>query len=183
MDNLVDWIVNHIYIVFVVVFALYSMFSKGVKGATKGGMPTFGGKPESAETQRNSDSSDSDDDWDEDTDESSPYSDSHTAARRPSYNTFEKEYDGEGKTMELDTTLDDRIREMEAERRRIQKHLDSVSTSHMPGVTELSDSSSSSIENDNNIQADDLRRGIVWAEILGPPRAKQSLAASRRTQR
>lgn len=76
------------------------------------------------------------------------------------------------------STLEDRIRAMEEERRSVLARLDRISNARESG--EITDAPEGALQERSTVTAADLRRGVIWAEILGPPRSKRYMGGGRR---
>ncbi|WP_025683271.1 hypothetical protein [Paenibacillus maysiensis] len=195
--NFISWIFEHLYILIVIGFALVSFLGKSMKSTERKappgkGMPTFGGDHGS----RGPSSS------------SGPFSTEHRQEQRQPQrqNTAgelqrqfpdERRVVMEARRMEeqmndwteteqqtnrdsLDngSTLEDRIRAMEEERRSVLARLDRISNARESG--EITDAPEGASQERSTVTAADLRRGVIWAEILGPPRSKRYMGGGRR---
>ncbi|MBB6020516.1 hypothetical protein HNR77_001577 [Paenibacillus sp. JGP012] len=191
--SLFEWIFNNLYVVAVAAFVLFSFLGKLGKSANPNqkrsgnGMPTFGGgddrnrRADNAPTQQPSRSDDrryeeqyderyDDERYDQQYDEryDQPYSEPAASSRQG---------DDFGREQPLDnmrSSVDEQMRKMEEQQRAIQKRLNRISSASAPsalnssvGDTDTSDSGSS------RLRAEDIRTGVLWAEVLGAPRSKQ----------
>lgn len=157
---------NIIWILAVVGFAIYSAIGKNGKpkqGDKSGGMPTFGGPREVAERPSRS----NDDRRSIDTPE-------YHSSPSPNYESGE----GEGESQmwqenSLEDSMERRQQMMQNDINRVTVALDKIA-----GGTEGEDayrlSDDSLNRQSSNYNAEHLRSGVVWAEILGPPRAKRA---------
>lgn len=195
-----DWIFNNIYIVAGIVFFIFSALGKMGKGSEEkktNRMPTFGGGDNSAEqgprsgkavnpgqqarrveqwpsTEVNAGQSadnSSRDKYDED-EELDPY---YEERERAYVSSADSRYDVQS---ELDDphssrdSMEQRKRNMQAELDKIHKHLDKM-TSHIPEtLVEVTDTEGNLQQRKQSDLAEQARRGVLWSEILGPPRSK-----------
>ncbi|MEK5407520.1 hypothetical protein CPY53_05905 [Paenibacillus polymyxa] len=191
--NFISWIFDHLYILIVIGFALVSFLGKSIQGGDRKspprqGMPTFGGDHGS----RGSSTS------------SRPFTTEPEIERRQQDVTgelqrqfpnerravmearrIEEVGDGLKKEEQMDqdsldngTTLEDRIRIMEEERRMVLARLDRISNAS--DSEEITDGLEQTSQERGTVNAADLRRGVIWAEILGPPRSKRYMGGGRR---
>ncbi|MFM9280733.1 hypothetical protein [Paenibacillus jiagnxiensis] len=176
---MIEWIVQHLYLVAVIVFALLSFLGKtspGKENKRRGGgrMPTFGGPAEGFPSRgRKRDDGDKpqpqytvpDKDFGE-----RGYAESAPApetVRNAAGNDLE-----EGLSMEYtgaDSTLEGRIRTMEEERQRVLQRLDRISGGDMAVYGE----DDQGTEGRSRFRTADVRNGIIWSEILSPPKARR----------
>lgn len=201
-----EWILDNIYIVAVIVFFLLSSLGKLGKGSNENKpnrMPTFGGEGDSAEqgpraakaarpgqqvrrvqswpgaevpTGQAADKR-SNDQFDDDEDEEF---DPYYGERGRTYESpadFESRYDVLSELDDPHSTIDSmeqRKRNMQAELDQIHKQLDRM-TSHIPEtLVEVTDADSKSPRKQSNF-AEEVRKGVIWSEILGPPRSKRPM--------
>ncbi|MDP4096987.1 DUF4164 domain-containing protein [Paenibacillus sp. P96] len=173
---MIEWIVQHLYLVAVIVFALLSFLGKtnsGGKHKRRGGhMPSFGGpvdRPSPGTTKQ--------DDKDEpeyvfvdrDLREKKPYE--NTAAEYTTRNAAADDLD-EGQSLEYvdaNSTLEGRIRAMEEERQRVLQRLDRITGGELSVYGE----EGQRLETASRFRTAEIRSGIIWSEILSPPKAKR----------
>ncbi|WP_433946089.1 hypothetical protein [Paenibacillus sp. SN-8-1] len=184
MNDLLEWVQSHLYLVIVIGFAILSMLGK--KGKIQGGgsnrMPTFGGgsgqepkvggQPENTGPstlqsvgQANEPGRASDqtlDEWGRN-------------ILSPSVNWAEHEENSIGqKSAEIEEgreaaeiiSLQRKLEQLERTNRSLVREL---KRKNLPG----SGSSSTLGEGTSSLKASELAEGVVWAEILGKPRAKR----------
>lgn len=68
-----------------------------------------------------------------------------------------------------DSTLEGRMRAMEEDRQRVLQRLDRISGGEMAVYGE----NDRETEGRSRFRTDDIRSGIIWSEILSPPKAKR----------
>lgn len=71
--------------------------------------------------------------------------------------------------------MDHRVRMMESDLDRIHSELDRMTVALPETVVEIHEEEREQRNNDRSVFAEQARNGIVWAEILGPPRAKRPM--------
>jgi hypothetical protein len=192
--GLFEWIFNNLYIVAVIAFALFSFLGKAAKSADpnkkrpNNGMPTFGGSGDSDRDERSrgntspqQSSGPSDPRYDEQYDErydddqyddryDQPYSEPAVTSARPVNNDFE----GQRSMGGMENSLEEQMKVMEQRQREIRERLDRISTANTPVVSDSSwDEVSSSEFEPSQLRREDIRTGVLWAEVLGSPRSKQ----------
>ncbi|WP_179032947.1 hypothetical protein [Paenibacillus kribbensis] len=195
--NFSSWIFEHLYILIVIGFALVSFLGKSIQGTGRkspsgNGMPTFGGDQSSRRPQASS----------------RPITVEHGQEQSPTSRQdvtgeLQRQFPNERRTvmearrmeevmgdrtelagpMEQESsdngsTLEERIRAMEEERRMVLARLDRISNQRESG--EITDGLEPVAQERSTVNAADLRRGVIWAEILGPPRAKKYMSKGRR---
>ncbi|KTD88343.1 hypothetical protein [Paenibacillus etheri] len=173
-----------IYIVAVIIFAVVSNVNKAAKnkpkGATRGGMPTFGGGEENP-LRRNKDVDGSGDHPEQSrsgfptpvTTSSREY-DTSPAFPEPAYIPTPDYTTEEGMSLEYaDDGVELRTQKMQEEVRRIQAAFDGIAGADPKSKKTKSTSSDTAVQSNRTANRDELRNGVVWAEILGPPRARQ----------
>ncbi|MFE6077070.1 hypothetical protein ACFVQB_21630 [Paenibacillus sp. NPDC057886] len=188
--GLFEWIFNNLYIVAVIAFALFSFLGKAAKSADpnkkrpSNGMPTFGGSGDSdrddrsrgnTAPQQSSGPSDpryderyDDDQYDDRYDQ--PYSQPATTSARP----MNDDFGGQGSLGGMENSLEEQMKVMEQRQREIRERLDRISTANTPVVSDSSwDEVSSSESGPSQLRREDIRTGVLWAEVLGSPRSKQ----------
>jgi hypothetical protein len=191
--NFISWIFEHLYILIVIGFALVSFLGKSIQGTgrkspPRKGMPTFGGDHGS----RGSSTS------------SRPFTTEHGQEQRQqdAAGELQRQFPNERRavmearrieevgdrseteermdrdSLDNGSTLEDRIRAMEEERRLVLARLDRISNARESG--EITDAPEIASQDRNTVDTADLRRGVIWAEILGPPRSKRYMGGGRR---
>ncbi|PZT53899.1 hypothetical protein [Paenibacillus silvae] len=186
--SLFEWIFNNLYVVAVAAFVLFSFLGKLGKSVNPNqkrpgnGMPTFGGgndrdrRTDQASPQQPSRSDDRryeeqyDERYDEPYDEryDQPYSDPAASSRQG---------DDFGREQSLDSmrsSVDEQMRKMEEQQRAIQKRLNRISSASAPSASKLNvEDTDTSDSGSSRLRAEDIRTGVLWAEVLGAPRSKQ----------
>lgn len=180
-----------IYIVAVIIFAIVSNVNKATKnkpkGAPRGGMPTFGGGGEDRPVRHN-----------KGTDASGGQSgsgfpdpttiltrdyDASPAFPEPAYTPTPDYVTGEGVSLEQaeeDDGVEQRTQRMEEEVRRLQAAFDGIAGSDHKVTKGTKNASARSANQLNGTDSRDaLRNGVIWAEILGPPRARKPHSSRR----
>ncbi|MCM3133878.1 hypothetical protein M3629_13895 [Paenibacillus polysaccharolyticus] len=192
--SLFEWVFNNLYVVAVIAFALFSVLGKLGKSANPNqkrpgnGMPTFGGGEDAnrrsgnAAPQQSSASDDRryeeqyDQRYDEERYDDQRYDERYDPSRtEPATSSRQASGDmGEHALENMRSSVDEQMRLMEEQQRAVQKRLNRISSASAPVV------SSSSLEDTDNINTgtsrirpEDIRTGVLWAEVLGPPRSKQ----------
>ncbi|MBE0337493.1 hypothetical protein [Paenibacillus sp. 23TSA30-6] len=195
--NFMSWIFEHLYILIVIGFALVSFLGKSMKSTERKappgkGMPTFGGDHGSRGPSS----------------PSGPFSTEHRQEQRQpqrqdTAGELQRQFPDERRvvmearrmeeqmndwteteqqtnrdSLDNGSTLEDRIRAMEEERRSVLARLDRISNARESG--EITDASEGASQERSTVTAADLRRGVIWAEILGPPRSKRYMGGGRR---
>ncbi|AIQ65017.1 hypothetical protein PSTEL_19755 [Paenibacillus stellifer] len=192
-----------IYIVAVIIFALISNANKSGKrkkgNSRRGGMPSFGrgpdensrrphgnaGQEQSREARGSGFPLPS---------ESSPYREERSTedSREASAPAFPEralnptpDYDtGEGMSMEQpeEDGVEIRQERMRRELQRVHKALDRISNDmggDGTGPKSNVDGPASSTPSHSAVSPADLRKGLIWAEILGPPRSRNPMRTRR----
>ncbi|WP_063567032.1 hypothetical protein [Paenibacillus sp. O199] len=196
--GLFEWIFNNLYIVAVIAFALFSFLGKAAKSAdpnkkrANNGMPTFGGSGDSDRNDRSGgntapqqSSAPSDPRYDEQYDEryderydddqyddryDQTYSQPATTSARP----VNDDFGGQSSLGGMENSLEEQMKVMEQRQREIRERLDRISTANTPVVSDSSwDEVSSSESGPSQLRREDIRTGVLWAEVLGSPRSKQ----------
>ncbi|MBY0117506.1 hypothetical protein NST33_22065 [Paenibacillus sp. FSL L8-0435] len=190
--GLFEWIFDNLYIVAVIGFALFSFLGKAAKSADPNkkrpanGMPTFGGSGDSGRDERSRDNSSpqqssgpADPRYDEQYDDryddvqyenqyDEPYSEP-AASSRPA-----TDYRSEGTMSAMENSLEAQMRGMEEQQRLIQERLNRFSSANKPVVSDSSwDIPNTDESGASPLRPADIRTGVLWAEVLGPPRSKQ----------
>ncbi|WP_418026410.1 hypothetical protein [Paenibacillus sp. JJ1722] len=191
--NFISWIFEHLYILIVIGFALVSFLGKSIQGTgrkspPRKGMPTFGGDHGSRGPSTSS----------------RPFTTEHGQEQRQQdvAGELQRQFPNERRvvmearrieevgdrseteermdrdSLDNGSTLEDRIRAMEEERRLVLARLDRISNVRESG--EITDAPEIASQDRNTVDTADLRRGVIWAEILGPPRSKRYMGGGRR---
>ncbi|MBY9079432.1 hypothetical protein KIH86_04120 [Paenibacillus sp. HN-1] len=192
-----------LYIVAVIIFAIISNANKAgkrKKGNTRqGGMPSFGSGPDENSRRPNGNAGQEQpreargSGFPQPSESSSPYREERSAedSREASAPAFPEpalypspDYDtGEGMSMEQpeEDGVEVRQERMRRELQRVHKELDRISSMAGGGTGPKSDVDvpSSSIPSHSAVSPADLRQGLIWAEILGPPRSRKPLNTRR----
>ncbi|WP_405153349.1 hypothetical protein [Paenibacillus sp. FSL K6-0108] len=197
--GLFEWIFNNLYIVAVIGFALFSFLGKAAKSADPNkkrqhnGMPTFGGNGDSdqsdrspaqtspkqtARTEMAAGETRYDEPYENQYDEpyenqydegryDQPYSGPDTSSK-PSDEVGSRNFSGD-----MERSLDQQKKEFERQQRLIQERLNRFSSANKPVVSDSSwDEVTSELE-PSQLRREDIRTGVLWAEVLGSPRSKQ----------
>lgn len=197
--GLFEWIFNNLYIVAIIGFALFSFLGKAAKSADpnkkrqNNGMPTFGGAGDSSQSGRSpaqttpkqtarteaAGETRYDEPYENQYDEpyanqydegryDQPYSGAETSSRSSD------EIGRRNSTGEMERSLDQQEKEFERQQRLIQERLNRFSTANKPVVSDSSwDQVESSESGNSRLRPEDIRTGVLWAEVLGAPRSKQ----------
>ncbi|MGG4217404.1 hypothetical protein ABEW32_04125 [Paenibacillus jamilae] len=191
--NFISWIFEHLYILIVIGFALVSFLGKSIQGANRKspprqGMPTFGGDHGSRGTSTYPRPLTTEPGQDQHRQEvTGELQRQFPNERRAVMEARRIEEVGDGleqaeqiglDSLDNGTTLEDRIRIMEEERRMVLARLDRISNAR--DSEEITDGLEQTSQERGRVNADDLRRGVIWAEILGPPRSKRYMGGGRR---
>ncbi|MFC9710390.1 hypothetical protein ACFTRD_19790 [Paenibacillus sp. NPDC056933] len=193
--GLFEWIFNNLYIVAVVAFALFSFLGKVSKSADPNkkrpdnGMPTFGGNGESdrdnhsprdTAPQQSSGPSDPryDEQYDERYDDDDPYDDRYdqpySEPATTSARSVNDDFGGQGSLGGMENSLEEQMKVMEQRQREIRERLDRISTANTPVVSDSGwDEVSTGEFEQFQLRREDIRTGVLWAEVLGSPRSKQ----------
>ncbi|WP_211745489.1 hypothetical protein [Paenibacillus sp. Marseille-Q4541] len=190
--NLLDWLLSNIYFVFVIAFALFSFLGKSRKSRGENEPqrqpsresthpsqypadqeqsreveyhnPYDTPATESRETQREERGAD------RRYGEQQPYPNHLPSTATPSLSSNEDipEYE----------VMEQRRRELETERVRLERiHAESEKAARAARLAAASRLQTSSQKNEDHealfMDPSDVRKGIIWAEVLGPPRAKR----------
>lgn len=193
-----------IYIVAVIIFALISNANKSGKrkkgNSRRGGMPSFGSGPD--ENSRRPHGNGGQEQPREargsgfplPSESSSPYGEEQRTedGREASVPAFPEspldpspDYDtGEGMSMEQpeEDGVEIRQERMRRELQRVHKALDRISNDmggDGAGPKSNVDGPESSTPSHSAVSPADLRKGVIWAEILGPPRSRNPLRTRR----
>ncbi|WP_226001282.1 hypothetical protein [Paenibacillus sp. BJ-4] len=195
--NFISWIFDHLYILIVIGFALVSFLGKSIQGTGRkspsgNGMPTFGGD----QSSRRPTTSPRPITMGHRQEQSQPSRQEVTGelqrqipnerravmeARRMEEvmnDRMEMKGQMEQESSDNGSTLEERIRAMEEERRKVLARLDRISNVRESG--EITDGVESVSQERSTVNAAELRRGVIWAEILGPPRSRRYMSRGRR---
>ncbi|WP_433745548.1 hypothetical protein [Paenibacillus amylolyticus] len=189
--GLFEWIFDNLYIVAVIGFMLFSFLGKAAKSADPNkkrpanGMPTFGGGGDSDREERSRDNSSpqqssghTDPRYDEQYDDryedeqyqnqyGQPYSE--PAPSSPSASDYRSENSLSG----MESSLDQQKKDLERQERLIQERLNRFSSANKPVVSDSSWDIPDTGEQVSPLRPEDIRTGVLWAEVLGSPRSKQ----------
>ncbi|MDT0124065.1 hypothetical protein Q9R46_15515 [Paenibacillus sp. RRE4] len=191
--SLFEWIFNNLYVVAVIAFALFSVLGKLGKSANPNqkrpgnGMPTFGGGDDANRRSGNATPQQSASDdrryeeqydqrYDEERYDDQRYDERYDPSQTEPAASSRQASDDTGNYAldNMRSSVDEQMRLMEEQQRAVQKRLNRISSASAPVV------SSPSLEDTDNINSgtsrirpEDIRTGVLWAEVLGPPRSKQ----------
>ncbi|MCC3380072.1 hypothetical protein ACFQ5D_05820 [Paenibacillus farraposensis] len=197
--NFISWIFEHLYILAVIGFALISFLGKSKQGTERKspagkGMPTFGGgqssgrpstltRPIPAE-HRQEQSQTSRQDTGGELQRQLPNEQRGVIKTRrieeEMNDRTEMQAQLDRESPDSGLTLEERIRVMEEERRMVLSRLDGISKTRERESGEIADGLEPVAQERRTLNADELRRGVIWAEILGPPRSKRYMSKGRR---
>ncbi|MBP1999165.1 hypothetical protein J2Z69_000184 [Paenibacillus shirakamiensis] len=195
MQELLSWLFGHLYFVIVILFALFSVLRKS-KNTPRGEsqMPSFGGdrgrtlqKPgntpmaraEIPADSRTRDITSSFPEKENRLDSPTSWSETDHETRHfdsvgPVWSDEEQSILGSDAVHETAerSMMERKLQRLERQNASLQRelHRGSVSSTHSPGTGQKADSF---------LDAKDLRAGVVWAEILGPPRSKKPFRSAR----
>ncbi|MCM3256365.1 hypothetical protein M3664_01075 [Paenibacillus lautus] len=187
-----SWLIENFYIVAVIGFFIISALGKRGKNAEDGKnprMPSFGGegdrparpgqqrpqRPEARRVQTAPQVS-----------RPAPVQESpridrideEEADTGNGYSLEHQEIDRMKRRLEMSSShdsMDHRIEMMQRDLDRIHSHLNRMTLDIPETVVEIHDDDQEQGKNGRSVLAEQARNGIVWAEILGPPRAKRSM--------
>ncbi|ETT57381.1 hypothetical protein MHI43_08845 [Paenibacillus sp. FSL H8-0457] len=187
-----SWLIENFYIVAVIGFFIISALGKRGKNAEDGKnprMPSFGGegdrparpgqqrpqRPEARRVQTAPQVS-----------RPAPVQESpridrideEEADTGNGYSLEHQEIDRMKRRLEMSSShdsMDHRIEMMQRDLDRIHSHLNRMTLDIPETVVEIHDEDQEQGKNGRSVLAEQARNGIVWAEILGPPRAKRSM--------
>lgn len=196
--NLIGWIFDNFYIVAAILFGLFSLLGRATKSTQQPNRPAQSSPshtdPNSPQTGRgygeerryDPDEDDGyDSSWDDDEEDYDDYERENDQKRRELNERMETgsaqrdtlsmgRHDGEA------GTLDERLRKMEEERARLNERLNRISSTNLyEPVEEISESAGSG-STFRRMSAEDVRQGIIWSEILSPPKSKRRSTRYRR---
>lgn len=164
--NLLEWLLSNYYFVFVIGFALISFLSKANKSKGTGGSE----KSPSREYTHPEDPMDS-----REEEYRNPYDTPDTVSPTP-YSPTAVEYSPDEEFSQHDV-MEQQRRQFEAERlrlERIKEESEKAARAARRAAASRAQTSYQPAEQEK-LFADpsDIRKGIIWAEVLGPPRAKR----------
>lgn len=191
MSEVLDWVLSHLYVVIVIGFALLSMFGKKSKtsGTGRTRMPTFGGdpgqtdwKPNPLEWQRKDQpakehTSQPGTEAAHETSAAPTVQDGGGGSSVPAYSDstwLENEENSLGQRADEDKegyeaaeiiSLQRKLEQLERKNRSLIQELKRKDAAHPRHAARAS----SKLEDGKS----PLAEGIIWSEILGPPRAKK----------
>ncbi|MCG7383218.1 hypothetical protein [Paenibacillus sp. ACRRY] len=188
--GLFEWIFDNLYIVAVIGFALFSFLGKAAKSVDPNkkrpgnGMPTFGGSgerdrsersPSQTTTQQSAGDTRYDESYDDDRYEDDSYDDQYDQPySEPAASSRREDDFGSRSSMGMENSLEQQMKEMEQQQRLIQERLNRISSADTPIVSNTSwDESASGETGTSRLRPEDIRTGVLWAEVLGAPRSKQ----------
>ncbi|WP_340004513.1 hypothetical protein MHH52_22465 [Paenibacillus sp. FSL K6-0276] len=179
-----------IYIIAVIIFAIVSNVNKAAKnkpkGTPRGGMPTFGGG-EGNPLRRNKDADgngeQSGSGFPTPVTTSSREYDASPAFPEPAYIPTPDYVTGEGMSLEQADERDGvelRTKKMQEELERLQSVFDGIAGADSKKTNKTKRSSAgSTVQSNGTGSREELRNGVVWAEILGPPRSRNPHSSRR----
>ncbi|MGQ8872834.1 hypothetical protein [Paenibacillus sp. TSA_86.1] len=187
--SLFEWIFNNLYVVAIVAFALFSFLGKLGKSANPNqkrpgnGMPTFGGGEDANRRSGNASpqqSSGTDDRrYEEQHDErydSERYDDERYDQPYPepaASSRLEGDFRGDQSMGSMKSSVDEQMRLMEEQQRLIQERLNRISSASSPSVSNSSFEDTDTTDTGaSRLRQEDIRTGVLWAEVLGSPRSK-----------
>ncbi|GAB6990664.1 hypothetical protein [Paenibacillus pini] len=183
------WIVENFYWILIVGFAIISALSKSGKSKQKNnprGMPTFGGNGDRKE-RRSIEEERDDQNSNPDTGsvlyrssqlDTSSGSSSFEEIDNRTFDSFPSgDYStGEG-VSQMWEDQEPKQETLEDRKRMMQRDIDKVNAS-LDRITSVMDAGSDTLEESKQHHisplAEQARQGIIWSEILGPPRSKRS---------
>ncbi|MCM3784481.1 hypothetical protein M3231_15975 [Neobacillus mesonae] len=168
--NLIEWVMNNFIFVLGAIFALVSFLGKSKK-QNEGQRPSQTGNHRETRHEeydsRYDDVDEDDEEYEDDYDEEpAPYN----KQPHPVYTAAQNE------------SLEEKLRELELERMRMERarlNLEHAAQRKAAARMQSSEKQKRS-DSDGFLNPEDIRKGIIWAEILGPPRAKQGFAKHRK---
>ncbi|WP_339319408.1 hypothetical protein [Paenibacillus sp. FSL R10-2734] len=182
-----------IYIVAVIIFAIVSNVNKAAKnkpkGAPRGGMPTFGGGQDNP--LRHNKETDANGEQREQSGSGFPTPvattsreyDASPAFPEPAYIPTPNYVSGEGMSLEQPDENDGvelRTKKMQEELERLQSVFDGIAGADSKRTKKTKNSATgSTVQSNGTGSRDDLRNGVAWAEILGPPRSRNPHSSRR----
>ncbi|MGW9528876.1 hypothetical protein ACWHAM_14240 [Paenibacillus terrae] len=195
--NFISWIFEHLYILIVIGFALVSFLGKSMKSTERKappgkGMPTFGGDHDSrgpsspsgpspmgrSQEHRQPQRQDTAGELQRQFPDERRVVMEARRMEEQMNDWTETEQQTNRDSLDNGSTLEDRIRAMEEERRAVLARLDHISNARESG--EITDAPEEALQERSTVTSADLRRGVIWAEILGPPRSKRYMSGGRR---
>lgn len=171
--NLIEWVMNNFIFVLGAIFVLVSFIGKSKKPNDEHPSqraPRPGNHPQDARQQQRPYDTRYEDDEEEDEnyeDDSSSYSDQP----QPAYAAAQNE------------ALEQKLRELEVEKMRTERarlKLEHKAQRQKASRVKPLETTTDASADHAPLNSDEIRKGIIWAEILGPPRAKQSFTRQRK---
>lgn len=194
--SLLDWVFDNLYIVAVVGFMLFSFLGRAAKSVDpnkkrpSNGMPTFGGSGDSDRNGRSSEDTRTqstgssnhgdtryDEQYDDRYDDRRYDEETYDERYEPMYSESapssrqSDEYDGQSSAM--GASLEEQMKQMEQQQRVIQERLNRISSANTPVVSDSSWDETTEDSGRSVLRREDIRTGVLWAEVLGSPRSKQ----------
>ncbi|AJS57701.1 hypothetical protein UB51_03440 [Paenibacillus sp. IHBB 10380] len=173
---------NIIWLIAVIGFAIYSAIgnkNKPKQGDKTSGMPTFGGPREVVERPARS-NDDKRDEYPSTSSTTMEMDDRHFTDVPEYHSSSSSEYEsGEGVSQmwqesSLEDSMEGRQQMMQNDINRVTAALDKIAGGDAQGEDAYRLSDDSLNRQSEVYNAEHLRTGVVWAEILGPPRAKRA---------
>ena len=181
--GLFEWIFDNLYIVAVIGFALFSFLGKAAKSAdpnkTSGKRDAYvrgSGEqdrrersPSQSATQQSAGDTRYDESYDDDRYEDDSYDDRYDQPYSEPAASGRREDDfGSQSSMGMESSLEQQMKEMEQQQRLIQERLNRISSADTPTVSNTSwDESASGETGTSRLRPEDIRTGVLWAEVLG----------------
>lgn len=187
-----SWLIENFYIVAVIGFFIISALGKRGKNAEDGKnprMPSFGGegdrparpgqqRPQRPEARRVQTAPQVSRPAPVQESPRMDRIDEEEADTGNGYSLEHQEIDRMKRRLEMSSShdsMDHRIEMMQRDLDRIHSHLNRMTLDIPETVVEIHDEDQEQGKNGRSVLAEQARNGIVWAEILGPPRAKRSM--------
>lgn len=196
--SLLDWVFDNLYIVAVVGFMLFSFLGKAAKSVDpnkkrpSNGMPTFGGSGDSDQNGRSSEDTRTqstgssnhgdtryDEQYDDRYDDRRYDEETYDDRYEPMYSEpapssrQSDEYGGQSTVSAMSSSLEEQMKQMEQQQRVIQERLNRISSANTPVVSDSSWDETTNESGQSMLRREDIRTGVLWAEVLGSPRSKQ----------
>lgn len=190
--SLLDWVFDNLYIVAVIGFALFSFIGKAAKAGdpkktgSSTGMPTFGGggepdwnrqnSPQQAAGPQSSKGANDRNEHDEDEQYEDEWYDDHRGEQhdQPAASSNRADDFGGHLSQGKGPSLHEQMMEVERQQRLIQERVNRIASANAAAVSQLPDEQGSDTEAGRPVlRREDIRSGVLWAEVLGPPRSKQ----------
>ncbi|MDR6725456.1 hypothetical protein J2W91_003955 [Paenibacillus amylolyticus] len=196
--SLLDWVFDNLYIVAVVGFMLFSFLGKAAKSVDpnkkrpSNGMPTFGGSGDSDQNGRSSEDTRTqptgssnhgdtryDEQYDDRYDDRRYDEETYDDRYEPMYSEpapssrQSDEYGSQSTVSAMSSSLEEQMKQMEQQQRVIQERLNRISSANTPVVSDSSWDETTNESGQFMLRREDIRTGVLWAEVLGSPRSKQ----------